>query len=226
MVQELFDSIEAAGILAAVEALTQGAETISERAKELAPVRRVFTGQAEAVETRLKSISEIEGDREIRKRLNLGPESTWINPPSTVTRAAPRLMHLRPVAPGWSFGSPENRLRREAAMQRLDRRGRWELKSGRAIHKEMLGGRLRDEIHAVPAVVDGAMISARVVSPTPYAKYQEFGTRHNPAHPYLRPAAHESEAEILMDVRRSVAKRAQAAVPHVRVNVKVALKVR
>lgn len=111
-------------------------------------------------------------------------------------------------------------------MARLDRRGRYELKSARAIHNEMLGGRLRDEIYATTALVDGSTISAKVISPTYYAKYQEFGTRHNPAHPYLRPAAHESEPEIVMDVRNSVAKAAQAAVGHVRVNVKATLKVR
>jgi len=51
----------------------------------------------------------------------------------------------------------------------------------------VLTGRLRAEVHAEPAA-GGPVFVARVVSPTPYAKYQEFGTRHNRAQPYLRPA--------------------------------------
>jgi len=51
----------------------------------------------------------------------------------------------------------------------------------------VLTGRLRAEVHAEPAA-GGPTLIARVVSPTPYAKYQEFGTRHNRAQPYLRPA--------------------------------------
>ena len=51
-----------------------------------------------------------------------------------------------------------------------------------------LGGRLRGEIHTVGPHLVGSIIKARVVSPTYYAKYQEFGTRHNRATPYMRPA--------------------------------------
>ena len=41
------------------------------------------------------------------------------------------------------------------------------------------------------------MAEAWVISPTEYARYQEFGTRHNRAHPFLRPAAEESREEVV-----------------------------
>ena len=73
----------------------------------------------------------------------------------------------------------------------LTSRGRYELRSGRANitigARTYLGGRLRSEIQAEPAA-GGPVFIARVLSPTPYAKYVEFGTRHNRAQPYLRPA--------------------------------------
>lgn len=54
-----------------------------------------------------------------------------------------------------------------------------------------LGGKLRREIYAVPPHQDkSGRWEAGIVSPTPYAKFQEDGTRHNKAHPYMRPALH------------------------------------
>jgi HK97 gp10 family phage protein len=73
----------------------------------------------------------------------------------------------------------------------LTTRGRYELRTGRANiqvgSRTYLGGRLRSEIYAEPAS-GGPVFIATVLSPTPYAKYVEFGTRHNRAQPYLRPA--------------------------------------
>jgi HK97 gp10 family phage protein len=189
-------SFERAGIEAAVGAMSRGAERVAGRAKDKAPVRRVFKGQDEAVGYRLKSIASIERDRSIRQRLGLGPEGTHLFPPLTVSRRAPQLLHLRAV--------PVN-------ADLLSRRGRYEAKSGRAIHKGELGGRLRDEIEAIRASLDGRMIRSRVISPTPYSKFVEFGTRHNAAHPYLRPAGHESVSETKTDVAVSVVQAARAA---------------
>ena len=53
------------------------------------------------------------------------------------------------------------------------------------------------------ARAEGSRVVASVVSPTPYAKYQEFGTRHNAAHPFLRPALLESRGEIASLISRS-----------------------
>jgi len=57
-----------------------------------------------------------------------------------------------------------------------------------------LGGTLKREIHMTPLKDTAEFISREVVSPTDYAKYVEFGTRHAASQPYLRPAvAHARE---------------------------------
>lgn len=90
----------------------------------------------------------------------------------------------------------------------LTSRGKFELRSGRADFinpdgSRTLGGTLRGEIHVEPAQGSGPVWIARVVSPTRYARYQELGTRHNRAHPYMRPA--------LAQVRESFRSRMAAA---------------
>lgn len=221
-IASFFDAIEQAGLAAAAEAVTRGAALIAGRAKELAPVRKVFVGQERHYDTRLKTISEIENDRDVRRRLGLGPEHTHLLPPSIVTKRAPQLLHLR----GVTQYRGENVMRRSDAQSRLDRRGRYELKSGRSVHKGELGGRLRDEIFSTAARIEGHKISARVESPTPYAKFQEFGTRHNPAHPYLRPAMHQSIGEIKTDIGQSVAAAGRQAVGSVQINANWKLRAR
>lgn len=171
-------------------------------ARHRAPVRKVFEGQSLHERVRLKTMEEIEKDRGIRRSLGLGPEYGPLNPqgvnPATIlTRNAPQELGQRRIAaPG--------RLRISAAQDRLDFRGRWELSSMRAAHKNQLGGRLRDEIFSTQARVYGHKVVLELVSPTPYAKYQEFGTRHNPAHPYLRPGAYESVEGVRPDLIKSV----------------------
>lgn len=200
--------IERVGFEAAAGGVQRGLGRIEARAKELAPVRKVFGQRQRPYSTRLKSIAEIESDRGIRKQLGLGPEQTYINPPSIVVKRAPQNLTRRTLGPTTDkyTGKPITpTLRSSVAQNRLDRRGRYELKTLRSAHEGQLGGKLRAEIHSTKAMVDGKRISGKVVSPTEYAKYQEFGTRHNPAHPYLRPAGHESREPIRLDIGRSVA---------------------
>lgn len=73
----------------------------------------------------------------------------------------------------------------------------------RALFRGRIGGRLRGEI-----VVEGPEASMNeywmyVVSPTPYAEPQEFGSAHNKAHPYLRPALYESRNVLRQEIRKS-----------------------
>lgn len=202
-------AIERAGFEAAVGAVGRGLQRIESRAKELAPVRKIFGQFAEPYRTRLKTVSEIEADRGIRKQLGLGPENAYVNPPSIVSRRARQSLGKRRLGPTTDIYTGRRlapSLSRVGAERDLDRRGRYELRSTtRSHHDGSVGGRLRSEIYSTPVEVDGKMIRGRVVSPTRYAKYQEFGTRHNPAHPYMRPAAHESRDGIKTDVGRSVA---------------------
>lgn len=191
-----WEGFEQAGIAAAVGALERGGDLIVTRAQDKAPVRRVFRGQDESVRYRLKTVAEIVRDRPIREQLGLGPERTHFLPPTKVVRRAPQMLSARTLP---------------VDVTGLSRRGRWELKSGRSIVGGELGGRLRREIHRTEVVRDGRILRLRVVSPTEYAKYQEFGTEHNAAHPYLRPAGHESLPEIKADIGASVARAAKGA---------------
>lgn len=172
-------------------------------AKQRAPVRKVFEGQSSSERIRLKSMDEIESDRGLRKRLGLGPEygplnAKRVNPATTLTQFAPQELGQRAIA------SP-GRLKLRSAQDRLDRRGRWELHSMRAAHKGKLGGRLRDEIFSTSARIYGNTVRVEVVSPTEYAKFQELGTRHNPAHPYLRPSAYASVEDTRADLAATMA---------------------
>lgn len=67
-----------------------------------------------------------------------------------------------------------------------------------------LGGRLRSEITQMPTTVDGTTVTGRVISPTPYAKYVEFGTAHSPAQPYLRPAANIARRRFRKTLQREL----------------------
>jgi HK97 gp10 family phage protein len=192
-------AIDEAVIRAGSRALDSGGHRIAGRAKDLAPVRKVFAGQGKSYRVRIKSIDEIEADRAQRKSLGLGPERTHFRPPTIVTHRAPQLLSLRTVAP-----SAPPHLALPSAQDRLDRRGRYELKTGRATFGGQLGGHLRDQIYSTAPIVDGRIIRVKVISPAPYSKYQEFGTGHNPAHPFMRPAAHENRDSLASEIAREI----------------------
>ena len=86
-----------------------------------------------------------------------------------------------------------------------------------------VGGRLRGEIFVQPAKLSGSKAEAWVISPTPYAKYMEFGTRHNRAHPYLRPALEESRGDIVAAVRAGIARASRKGFGHVDLELTVRL---
>ena len=67
-----------------------------------------------------------------------------------------------------------------------------------------LGGRLRGEIHRTQVVEDAGEIWGEVVSPTPYATYQEYGTAHNRAHPYMRPALYDARPVLHRNLKRAM----------------------
>lgn len=124
-----------------------------------------------------------------------------------------------------------------AGTPRLLTRGRYELKTGRSVYPSMLaelsrerqasrpirglsvgglgtmtqdrlGGRLRGEIRWEAATVQGSLIQGWVVSPTEYARFQEFGTSRNRPHPYLRPALYEAKSYFPRMVRSAIKDRA------------------
>jgi len=107
--------------------------------------------------------------------------------------------------------------------------GRYEIASGRANFRDpgsrlardgtklivnprqpqtRVGGRLRGELH-VEGPVRGEIIWWYIVSRTKdrgrlYGRDQEFGNRHTPAHPFLRPALHESRDLFRNQVRSNI----------------------
>ncbi len=186
IMSQISSRIEAGVNAAAAEA--------AEVARQRAPVRKVFAGSVGRAS--MQSGSEAKAEATQRRTVGLGP-----GPVRTQRTSASRVhsvMALRTLkGPGQlQFNTP------------LTARGRWELKTGRAAFRSpggrsTLGGRLRGEIHVRPPKGGGPVWVAKVVSPTPYAKYVEFGTRHSRAQPYLRPA--------LAQVRESFRSRMRAA---------------
>jgi hypothetical protein len=104
---------------------------------------------------------------------------------------------------------------------RLSARGRFEVlnarvarqgvsPSGKAfafppMYQGRVGGRLRGEIRMIEPRWIGKTVWGYVESPTPYARYQEYGTRRSRAHPYLRPALYESRKVLIAEARKEFA---------------------
>lgn len=87
----------------------------------------------------------------------------------------------------------------------LSARGRYEVRSGRAIHREVtdsgsvrvqVGGRLKASIgnEGARQVENGTV--AKVAARVRYAKFVEFPTTHNAAQPFLLPALHQERGRL------------------------------
>jgi len=207
-----FEALGQAILEAATESLGEGANVVAARARSLAPVRHLFRG----------------GESSIRPRS--APRSSGISPlsPDSLNRTVQAVYAARPPV-NWrgrrlAAASAALESYDEGDRSTLTRRGAYEVRqalqhpkpgsrspTGRlspsfATFQHLnVGGRLRGEIHATPSTLAGNRAEAWVISPTRYAKYQEFGTRHNAAHPFLRPAAAESRAEVVSRIAAAIA---------------------
>jgi HK97 gp10 family phage protein len=219
-----FDAIEKAVFEGAVKGLNRGARIVSRRAKQRAPVRNIF---GHSYRMRAKTRSELTAD------LNFVTSQPGSHSRQALLRN-PGMFKTRWEGPK-HVGSPTAL---DLAMEYLrdyendndsplTSRGAYEVRSGRANFgsgkNTTVGGRLRGEIFAQPAKPTGETAEAWVISPTPYAKYQEFGTRHNRAHPFLRPALEESRGDILTAVREGIARASKKGFGHAKINVVVKL---
>lgn len=206
-------------------AVNSAITTARESARQKAPVRKVFRGHRGTAT--LQTTEEAAAETAVRSRLGLapGPVRTQRTPAARVHEFGPRRLLFSPQLPAFDVSSRRFRAASGRFISRqgfratqplhsilqfdteLTARGRYELKTGRANvrvgGRTYLGGRLRSEITSV-AASEGPVFTGAVISPTPYAKYVEFGTRHNRAQPYLRPA--------LANVRTSFRERLQRAV--------------
>lgn len=100
----------------------------------------------------------------------------------------------------------------------LTTRGRYEVRSGRANFKgadgvTRVGGRLRESIHIEGPIREGGTMWWYIVADAKdpqtgrlYGRDQEYGTRHHPPHPFLRPALQESRGALVKNVRRALAR--------------------
>lgn len=69
-----------------------------------------------------------------------------------------------------------------------------------------VGGRLRDEIFSSEIMRSGLTMYGDVIAPTEYAKYQEYGTSHHRAQPFMRPALYEMRNRFPVIVKRAMRK--------------------
>ena len=84
-------------------------------------------------------------------------------------------------------------------------------KNPASIYEGRLGGRLKGEMYVQRAQPEDNGFAGYVVSPTPYAKYVEFGTRYAAAQPYLRPALDTIETRYHDDMVRALQRAGRVA---------------
>jgi len=222
-----FDSLTENIMDAAVRGLEQAGMVVERRAQARAPIRNIF---GHAYRFRPKTADELREDFRslpsgtLRNMLDTGTgkfTSRWVGPKRVPTR--------------WSDREWEAAQAHLASYERgddspLTRQGAYEVRSGRARFHSVqeggevtVGGRLRSEIYTSKVRRSGAEASVMVISPTSYAKYMEFGTRHNRAHPYLRPALEESRDEIRERIASAVAEAAKGGMGNVELEIHVTL---
>lgn len=228
-----FEGLSNAIIDAAVEALGQGARTVEGRAKQLAPVRNIFGSE---YRFRTKTPEEFSRDlafidtQTIESMLDSGVGYF----DQTVTgKRPPRQWHDRRRSAAETHLSDyqqemySRKLGNDPQPTMLTRQGAYEVRSKRADFSTWghthVGGRLRGEIQTIAPQRSGSMAEAWVISPTPYARFQEFGTRHNRAHPYLRPAAEESRDAVVQAIAAAVKEASRAGAPSAEVEIVVRL---
>lgn len=87
----------------------------------------------------------------------------------------------------------------------LTSRGRYEVRSGRAIHLQTLasgnirvqiGGKLKASIESEGVIQTGQGAVVKVTAGVRYAKFVEFPTTHNAAQPFLLPALHGARSRL------------------------------
>lgn len=224
-----FDALKEAIFRGAVAGMQLAANDIAAKARRYAPVRNIFAGDQFKYNVRYKTASEIETDRMARARVGLGPERHGEAKTVLGRRRGPYRERTYRPNPYW-------RLRQlsiagadvEDYPEAFTKRGRYEVrqaligeyttgKGGRVRRtarssrwgKAFVGGNLKKSIHVEPADIGAMEAEQWVVAGgdlAPYAKYQEFGTRHNAAHPFLRPAVEETQGEIAKVIAEAISR--------------------
>jgi hypothetical protein len=125
--------------------------------------------------------------------------------------AASRQLRLLGIERNGRFTSPSGNVRTRRGVepsaslkQKLSSRGLYEVRSGRAIHREpgasgtrvMAGGALKASIGSEGAVEMPHGATVTVSARIRYAKFVEFPTIHNAAQPFLRPALYAERSKV------------------------------
>lgn len=225
----------------AVDATTEYGKAVAKRA---APVRKV-TADGVRAKTRALTHAEVsELPDFVKKGLNpvTGASLKTGEMLRTTTRRAgaskfvpeTRGQRLRETARNVEFDKDSGfpRVPDEQMNSLLTARGRYELRSERAIAYERsgavkhptvgakatmgtarfstrvtLGGTLRNEIRTrlISSASDGGGVAAvRLESPTDYAQYVEFPTSRTSAQPYMRPAREAMRTRLVTETRRAM----------------------
>ena len=116
------------------------------------------------------------------------------------------------TGPGGTTRAVERGVASRARDRMISTRGRYEIKHARSrgLFEGRVGGRLRGELRIRGPEKHSGSWWMYVESPTPYAPYQEFGTRRHRAAPFLRPALYESRNVLRFEVSKAVDKRFNA----------------
>ena len=140
--------------------------------------------------------------RRSRTNRTLGTARAGITGPFTPRTDARRVVNRRTGAIG--FSSP-------SLSPLLTSRGKYEVRSGRAIHitaagKVQIGGALKASIEAEGAVETGNGMEDRVTAGIRYAKFVEFPTIRTHAQPFLLPALHQNREKLVKVMAAEVRK--------------------
>jgi len=227
-----FDGMTRAILEGAMAGLGRGAKLVETRAKARAPVRNIF---GNAYTFRPKSASEFTSDlrhlptKTIEDMMggDIGHFGTRWRGPRNLTKQG-----LAQWKERTEEAAQDHLARYEAGDDTpLTRQGAYEVRTMRARFHSVreggevtVGGRLRGEIFATRVTRTGnGLAEVMVISPTPYAKYMEFGTRHNRAHPYLRPALEESRGDVVAQIASAVAEASKKGLGSVQLEIAVRL---
>ncbi|HEX5016518.1 MAG TPA: hypothetical protein VFX15_02905 [Actinomycetes bacterium] len=239
-----FAKIEATFERAIRRAGDNSASYVEDRAKHHAPVRKLFRGTSYRTSTagfrepRIRQVRfrDVEGTRTsghansltplFRTRTRGGGRAVLAGDFRVVDRRTRTLKAVKAdLFLGVRGGKAETHRTEEISAEdvrvnggkALTRRGRYEVRSGRADFKApgsrttRVGGRLRGEIHVEGPVDENGTLWWYVVSATKdpetgrlYPKDQEFGTRRHKPHPFLRPGLHDGRETFRRNVRREI----------------------
>lgn len=247
-----FDELGQVIFEAAAKALGPGAQLVAARAKYHAPVRSVFAGTPQPSPRRIQvdegqweteysdyvrelNLGEVMADRRAMIKAGLPPRSMA----GVQVQHAPvwwaqrRMANLQAMLDrGEYLSRKEERMYpdQEPTTWALSSRGASEVRTRRALFTtsghQHIGGRLRGSIHAQKPVISGRAAEAWVLAggdEAPYARFQEYGTVHNRAHPFLRPAAEESREDVAAIVTAAVKRASRTGAGRAQISIVVRL---